>query len=66
MLTITAITVGDDLIRANSRWQNIMEATPKQIQTWANNNITDLASARNVMVSLILVVRRLYEKSQPR
>jgi hypothetical protein len=65
-LRITAIAQYDDLIRANSRWQNIMEASPEQIQAWANTNITDLASARNVMVSLFLVVRRLYEKSQLR
>jgi len=48
---------------ADPRWVALQNATPAQIETWINNNITDLASARNLLKTLVLVVRMLHDRT---
>ena len=44
--------------------QQLVTATPAQVQTWMTANVTDLASARTVLVALALGLRYVYLKEQ--
>ena len=47
---------------ADNKWQALMNATPSQIDNWMNSNITDLASARSLLRTLVYAVRYLSDK----
>lgn len=41
-------------------WAQLEAATPAQIATWLDNNVTDLASAREVLWLIVLALRSLH------
>ena len=46
------------------RWQQLENATPTQINTWIDNNITTLASAKELLKTLTLAIRVLHDKNK--
>jgi len=53
----------EDARDADTKWQALETATPAQIDTWITNNITDLASARNLLKTIVLALRYLNDRS---
>ena len=45
--------------------QQLVTATPAQITTWLNANVTDLASARLVLHALAVGLRYVYLQGKP-
>jgi hypothetical protein len=58
-ITITVIDSMYIAKESNPRWAALRNATPTQIETWINNNVTGLTSIREVFVALLLAVRHL-------
>jgi hypothetical protein len=46
----------------DSRWSQMKSATPTQIETYIQNNVTDLASAKQVLIVFAKVLRLLAVK----
>lgn len=61
-ITISIVHSVGTACEADARWMAIKNATPAQIETWITNNVTDLASARTLLKTLVLAVRALYDK----
>jgi len=61
-LYIKVITLIENARENDIRWTAVKTATPAEIDTWINNNIIDLPSARNLLKALVLAVRALHDK----
>lgn len=55
----TAAEVTANAMEGDARWQALRTATPAQITAWLNVNVTDLASAREVLRILVLALQRV-------
>lgn len=68
MSTVTVPPVADRVrmmdAASEALLQQLVNATPAQITTWLNANVTDLASARTVLHALAVGLRYLYLKGQ--
>ena len=61
-LTLRAVSTAQQTRDNDPRWQQIVQATPAQIANWVEANVTNLATAKDVLVTLILAVKSLHEK----
>lgn len=48
----------------NDLLQKLMEATPQEVGTWIDNNVTDLKSAKNVLKHMGMLVCYLAQKTK--
>ena len=49
----------------NALLQQLMTATPSQIDAWLTGNVTTLAQARTVLSAMLLALRYLYLRDHP-
>lgn len=52
----------NDRTRYNNLLKQFITATPNQIQNYIDNNVTDLASAKQVLTEVAVIVRYMAEK----
>jgi hypothetical protein len=48
----------------DSKWQALENATPAQIDTWVDNNVTTLAQARELFKLILKAIRVLHDKDK--
>jgi len=63
-LTIIGVTEMEIASGANVNWQAIEDATSAQISNWIDSNVTDLASARSLLKTIVLALRVLHDRTK--
>jgi hypothetical protein len=61
-VTVTVQSAIDSARDIDPRWAAIKAATPAQIDAWLTANVTNIATARDVLKTLLLAVRSLNER----
>jgi hypothetical protein len=61
-VTVTVQSAVDAARDLDPRWAAIKAATPAQIDAWLTANVTNIATARDVLKTLLLAVRSLNER----
>jgi hypothetical protein len=61
-VTVTVQSAIDSARDIDPRWAAIKAATPAQIDAWLTANVTNIATARDVLKTLLLAVRSINER----
>jgi hypothetical protein len=61
-VTVTVQSAVEAARDLDPRWAAIKSATPAQIDAWLTANVTNIATARDVLKTLLLAVRVLHER----
>jgi len=63
-LRIKCISLMADTRNQDPKWQAIEDATPAEISSWIDLNVTDLASARSLLKTIMFALRVLHDRTK--